>query len=72
MSIDRTHSVEGLTSSSKDLEDVEDPEVYKRSLPTVVDLSSLDDDSVGRQVDSPRECCSTAQDLRRRISAGRD
>lgn len=50
----------GLTGSSKDLEDVEDTEVDKRSLPTVVNLSSLDDDGVGGQVDSPSECCSAA------------
>ena len=53
------------TSSTEDLEDVKDAHVNKRSVLGVVDLSSLDDDSMRREVDPPGQgsCAHQHSDL---------
>ena len=53
------------TSSTEDLKDVEDAHVYKRSMLGVVDLRSLDDDSMRREVDPPGQgsCAHQHSDL---------
>ena len=56
------------TSSTENLEDIENSEIDKHSFPTVVDLRTLDDDGVGGKIDSPGERSSTAENLRRRSS----
>lgn len=57
-----------LTCSTEDLQDVENAQIDERSFSGVVDLSALDHDSIGGQVDSPGESRSTAQDLEGRSS----
>ena len=61
-----------LTGSTENLKHIEDSEIDELTLVAVVDLSSLDDDGVGRQVDSPSERSSATKYLIKIISLSFD
>lgn len=49
------------TSTTKDLEDIEDSQANKITLFLTINLSSLNDDGVGGQVDTPSQCGGTTE-----------
>jgi len=52
-----------LTSSTENLQNVENTEIDESTLSGIVDLSTLDDDGISGQIDSPSECSGTAENL---------
>ena len=53
----------GTTSTTEDLQHIENTQIHKFTFLWVVQLCTLDDNCCGGKVDTPRQGCSTAKNL---------